>query len=246
MSIKEEILPYVDGNNLVSPTILLYPGQVNVTNNGVMYTSEYTVLLSNLGVLEDSSIEEFIETISHCLTPEGILKRNPDGSGGQEGPDDYYGLMNACIHTKVVKIPRMILSAINKYKGCLNNVDPNKWTFQSFLIRQPQLIACIVAAAYPSLKNPLHWLIRLALTPAFLISACIIALSGLESPTGELDNRRLTWHLVSTLTRVSLACNLAAILWRRRLCKDYGVTGMKEVMTRYLEFGHPIAKYWVG
>ena len=247
MSLLYDIIPYMDDDGFVSPSPVA-PGSLYTSGNGVMYTSEFIIMASKLGILEDDvyAKHHFVDTIEQCIDKNGLLNRFPlVHEGGQEGPDDYYGLMNACMELKVTHIPRNVLKAIFMYKGALNNVNPGKWTAQSFLIRQPQLLTCIISAAFPSLINPLHILIRLLCLPLYLVSALIIATNSLFIDQKEVDTRRLGWHVMNTLKHVSLSAKLASFIWLRRLYKDYGPKGMRAVATRYYSENHPFTTYWV-
>lgn len=242
MALRDEIVPYVDGNGLVAPnTVGPNPGRGS--DNGPMYTSEYYVMLFNLFQLVGSDINQFNLLIGSCIDPNGLLNRAPNDSD-QEGPDDYYGVLNGCKTLGNTDIPRKFLWAVVKYLGFLNNNQPGKKTLSSFLIRQPQLLACMVAAAFPSWKNPLHFVCRLAAFPFFLVAAVSIGISCISTQTGDTDSRRLAWHVQNTTKGVSLLCWVAAQIWLRRLYKDYP-NGMKGVATIYYQAGHPFAKYWI-
>jgi hypothetical protein len=164
---------------------------------------------------------------------------------GQEGPDDYYGVLNACFHLGNTEIPRKFLWATIKYKGALNNVNPGIWQWSTVLIRQPQLLAAMVAAAFPK-WNPLHILVRLMALPVFLVAAVSLAISCINTPNSQADPRRLSWHLLQTVYRRSIMCRLASFVWYWRLRKDYKEAEMRGVAYVYYERGHPFIQYWVS
>jgi hypothetical protein len=142
--LRDEILPYVDGNNLVAPN-LVAPGTLSGSDNGPMFTAELYAMLKKLGQLESQDLANFQARIGQCIDSEGLLSRLPVGqSDGIEGPDDYYGVLNGCVQMQNTVIPRQFLAATFRYKGSLDNTDPGKWSWQGFLIRQPQLLACMV------------------------------------------------------------------------------------------------------
>lgn len=76
-------------------------------------------------------------------------------------------------------------------------------------------------------------------------AAVVIATSCMFTKTDNQDARRLTWHAIETLTPVSWLTRQAAKVWYRRLYRQYGPDGMREVATRYYSVGHPFARYWV-
>lgn len=247
MGLREEMQGFIDGNGLATPSPCA-PGTIKGSDNGPMYFSEYIVMLDKLGQLTDQDKADFVSRIGACINPEGMLNRVPVGQfDGQEGPDDYYGVLNACKQLGITSIPRQLLKSVFKYKGALNNVSPGTWSWKSLLIRQLQLIACMVAAAFPSFSNPLHFCIRLLAMPFFLVAAISIAISCIGENTDSTDPRRLSWHVQNTLKPVSLLCWLSSKLWLSRLYKDYGSEGMKGVAAIYYypQGNHPFARYWV-
>lgn len=245
MALRDEISPFIDGNLLVAPS-LVSPGTLKASDNGPMYTAEYYVMLKKLDQIFTEDVLDFQSRIGNCINPQGMLNRTPIGQDdGQEGPDDYLGVLNGCVQFGNTDIPRRFLKAVFKYQGALNNESPGTWTIQSFLIRQPQLLAAIVAASFPSWKNPLHILIRILSIPFFIYAAGCIAVAGLGDDHNDTDSRRLSWHLMQIMKPVSLLGWIASTIWLRRLYKDYGPTGMQAVASIYYQPGHPFAKYWV-
>lgn len=234
MSLKQDIIPYIDTNGLVGPA----KGQGS--NNGVMYSSEFIIMLIRNGEAAPSDIDHYIERISACMKTPGLLMRSPQNAGGQEGPDDYYGLAAAIdeINSKNLEPAAMYLAystclyAIN-HLGCLNNEFPNTFQWSSFLVRQPQLDAVMLWAA----GLPVGPILRLYTAISILFAA-----KGL--PINDTDPRRLSWLVVQVASRHSWICRMAAKVWYRRLHKDYP-DGMKGVAALYYESGHPFSKYWI-
>lgn len=244
MALRDEIIPFIDGNGLVSPS--LSNGQQKASDNGVMYSSEYYIMLEKLKQATDQDVADFGQKMLSCLSPEGILCRIPQPvKDGQEGPDDYFGLMNACMQLGNTDIPRKILWAFVRYVGFLNNDDPGKITAKAFMARFPHLTACMVSAAFPSWKNPLHIIARMACLPIYIYAAIILLLGDSLTPPNNTDSRRLSWHCWQCLKGVSLLCRIGGRIWANRLYKDYGSDGMKAVAAIYYHDAHPFAKYWV-
>src|SRR5579863_8499878 len=97
MALREEILPYVDGNNLISPEPVT-PGIVVGSDNGTSFTSEYYIILKKLGQLQSNDFADFQARIGQCVNSQGMLCRVPIGQNdGQEEVDDYYGVLNGCM-----------------------------------------------------------------------------------------------------------------------------------------------------
>ncbi len=244
MALRDEIIFYTDPEGFVAPN-LVQSGALRGSDNGPLFSSEYYVMLSKLGQLANDDKDKFVALIEGNLF-DGLLNRHKVvlGDNGQEGPDDYYGVLNGSKTLGITSIPRKFLKAVVRYSGFLNNDRPGVKTWRSFLVRQPQLLAAMIAAGFPSFRNPLHLLIRMLATPLFLIAAVSIAFSCIGVDPGSADPRRLAWHLQSTTKSVSLLCWLASLLWLRRLYKTYP-DGMKGAAKVYYEPGHPFIKYWV-
>jgi hypothetical protein len=203
-------------------------------------------MLQKLGQLASQDLIDFDTKMKSCLNPEGMLCRIPQpGVDGQEGPDDYFGLMNACKQLGNTEIPRKILWALIRYVGFLNNDSPGTITAAAFMARFGHLTACIVSAAFPSWKNPLHFLVRLSCLPLYVYAAIILASGGMFSDVSDTDSRRLSWHQWQCLKGSSLLCRLGGRIWVNRLYGAYGSTGMQAVASIYYQAGHPFAKYWI-
>lgn len=255
MSLYEEMArDYIDGNLLACPSPVAVDVQQG-SDNGPMYSSEELVML-----IEEKAHPQILETvlghITRCINSStGLLQRFPveTGTGWQIGPDDYYGVLNALKKMGRTAEARGFLKAVWRYKGALNNVTPGVWTQESFLVRQGQMIAAMVATAFPSMWNPLHWLVRLLAFPFFLWASVTIAVSCIGLHTGATDERRLSWHLGQTVKGTSLLCWLAYKLWTRRLWKDYppisaDIGGMRSVASIYYHgvpgTHHPFVYHW--
>ena len=246
MNLAKAIVPYTDDNGLISPNPVNPAGTGASSDNGPLYTSEYYILLSKLGQLQPIDSIHFNILIGQCITSKGMLCRVPVGQTSRlEQADDYYGVLNGCLELKNAGIARTLLWSTIKHLGYLNNVS-GPFTWSAFLLRQPQLLACMVSAAFPSLFNPLHYLMRLLAFPFYLIAAIVITTSCMFTPPSNSDARLLSWHLVQTTKTTSILCKLASLLWYKRLHKDY-TNGMKGVATIYfLPHGvHPFSQCWV-
>lgn len=243
MGLREEIVPYIDGNGLVSPNI--NPGPGRGSDNGLLFTSEYFAMLQMMGDLTEDDKNQFNQKVNSCLTTDG-LNRAPIGTDSDlDGPDDYYGVLNGCKHLDNTEIPRKLLWESIKYLGFLNNSKPGMKTWSSFLVRQLQLVTAMIAASFPSYWNPIHWLIRILAFPLFFYAALVIFVSCIGAPASDADSRRLSWHLLQTVKPVSLMCKFASLFWYHRLHTTYGVAGMRGVAARYYQENHPFIRYWV-
>lgn len=244
MGLKDEIRSvYIDVNGLVSP----HPTDPTKTasDNGPMYTAEYLVMLSKLD--QGGDFPAYVAILNCMYDSMELLSRWPSSAQPQilESVDDYYAVLNLCMNYKESSLPRTFLKSVIRYKGALNNVEPGTWTWKSFLVRQPQLLASMVSAAYPSMYNPFHYLLRILALPFYLVAAINILIAGIGAPHGQADPWRLSWHLLQATAPVSLMCWLASKFWYWRLYKAYP-DGMKGVAYFYYlpQGGHPFSRWW--
>lgn len=245
MALRDEIVPYTDGNMLVAPN-LVTPGILRASDNGTMYTSEYYVMLQKLNQLISKDLADFQNRIGACVNDQGMLCREPkDQPHGQEQVDNYYGVLNACKQLRNTEIPRKFIGALFKYIGFMDNVNPGSHSnWASFMPRQPQLIAAMISAAFPSFRNPLHFIIRLLALPLYFVAAVTLLISCVGVDPGNADARRLSWHLWQATKGTSLMCFLAGKVWLRRLYSTYP-RGMLDVANLYYQQDHPFKKYWI-
>lgn len=93
--LTHDIIPYIDGNGLVCNR-LVEPGQIQGSDNGVLFTAEFIHLASlNKEVISDS----YIESIKKCVI-DGTLRRAPLDLEA-EAPDDMYGAASLDIDFKL-------------------------------------------------------------------------------------------------------------------------------------------------
>lgn len=249
MGIREDFSNYWDGNSLLcNEPIVPINGQKG-SDNGTLFTSEYYIILKKNNQLIEQDKTDWANKIGQCIDLNGLLNRVPIGQNdGLESVDDYYGTLSAAIELGNTDIPRKFLNSCIKYKGSMDNVSPGTWQWQDFLIRQPQLLCCMINSSFPSLKNPLHWLLRIMFLPLYLICGFIIAFSNMGDDPSDSTSRILTWLVRNNLKRTSLACFLGSFIWNYRLKKTYP-NGMKDVAGFYFipngTGNNPYSKWWV-
>jgi hypothetical protein len=250
MGIRDDFSKFWDGNGLCTPSPCVPTPNVGGSDNGPLFTSIYYILLKRNGQLTNLDKQDYSQKIEQCVDSQGLLNRVPlNENDGLESVDDYLGTLNGCIELGNTKIPRTFLWACIKNKGSMDNQQPGKWQWQDFLIRQPQLLCSMISASFPSLVNPLHWLIRLAFFPLYFLSAMIVATSCMgDSPTDSND-RLLSWQTQNCLKKVSLLCYLGSLVWMWRLKKVFGLDMMKAVCGIYFQPNglnqNPYSKYWI-
>ncbi len=245
-NIRDDFKGYFDGNGLLAPGPV-GPGTLSASDNGVMFLSEYITILKKSGELTQADIDYFHGHIDCCISSH-MLNRVPAGqSDGLEGPDDYLGVLNACRELGITDLPRDLLWGMIRYLGFMNNPDPGKFTEDSFLARQPQIIAAMVNASFPSMWNPFHYLMRHWAFFFYFCAAISIFVSCWNDPTSDTDGRRLSWHLMNNMKKNSVMCWIASYFWMKRLAKDYPGTLMQGVAALYYQpnGNNPYQKYWI-
>lgn len=230
MSLKSEMVPYVDQYGLVMPQI------GNDSTNGVLYTSEYMIALIRNKEDVASDLSAYYATINACMPTTGLLERRPDNAGGQEGPDDYYGLLAAlseigCDQAKAVA--RHVVWYAFRHIMSMDNVNPGRFQWGAVLERQPQLDACALWAA----DLPVGPFLR-------LWTALAILTSWYSTAVDDTSSIRLAWLQVQVASKHSFIGRLAGRFWYWRLYKHY-LGGMNAVNAIYFGPDHPLAKYTV-
>jgi hypothetical protein len=86
MSLKQEIVPYVDGNGLVAPS-LVPAGVMRGSDNGPMFTSEYIIMVHRNNEMDVNTFSNYIIEIHKCIGSDGHLHRAP-GDTSQDEYDD--------------------------------------------------------------------------------------------------------------------------------------------------------------
>ncbi len=91
MSLRESIVPYVDGNGLVAPS-LFPPGTQRASDNGPLFTAIYHLLLHNTQETIPGDETVFRNLVSQCIRSDLELHRAPGDSSPDE-IDDYLGVL---------------------------------------------------------------------------------------------------------------------------------------------------------
>lgn len=238
MTLKSEIVPFIDGNGLVAPN--LTNPHTRGSDNGTMFTSEHFIMLQKRGEAteEDRNIWEHL--IRSCMPIPGLTVRAP-GDIAVDAPDNIIAILAAAKVLNRPQVARDILNYGLRYLGLYEpvRVTPRNWS--AFQFRQLQLVfAMLCASGQHSWWKFWHF-------PLALYSALVILVSCMNVPIGETDPRRLSWLLIQATKEDSILCRLASVIWYQRLYRDYGVSenAMKLVYGIYCHDNHPFGKYAV-
>lgn len=224
MGLKREIFVggYVDKDGLVSPN------QDGGSNNGVMYTGEFVVLLKRNDELTPAMQEYWKSSMAQCEIKKGIVRRSPSNDRDDEGPDDYHGYLCGA---KLCDPSRA--RAFLWYGIChLGFYDSNKkLSFKDFMWRFPQMIThALFAAGWP-----------VGIFRIFFIGSLLYHFYK-DVPVTNQDARRLGWLLIQNWDGKGLLSKWAVKKWTEKLMREYP-NGMKDVYGSYYQARHPFITY---
>lgn len=213
---RGEIHGFTDQSGLVSPW--LCSNSVSGSNNGILYTALWMFCLKRAGGLNEEDCQKWRQTMRSCQVRPGLLKRSPINSTDVEGNDDYIGYLAGCKLTGSGDYAREYLEYGRTNAGCYNNVNPDHWTFRSFLWREPQLIAHAYYAVgeKPSVICYIAWVIS-------MIASCR------NSTPMDADARLLSWLLYKNWDKKGTFARRAVYGWLKRLRRDYPNGKMRAV-----------------
>lgn len=208
MTLREEIIPYLDGNVLVAPSPQPSPRQIGVrgSDNGVLHTSRYLLLLK-----QNNEPMDFISAgrIQDCIDKDGILQRAPGMDEGN-APDDHYGYFSVMI--------ALGLSG-PKVKLLLKHMHP---------------MLIYMRALY---NGGLQSLIARLFSPLMAVIVALSNMRTPSFPTEDTSDRLLTWNIIEGLRDKSVLINLAGKIWRARQRQIYGDNPSAEIFYRYYSEG---------
>src|SRR5579859_7770143 len=106
MSLKDDIIPYIDKYGLVAPKTVI--STERGSDNGVLFTSEYLIQLG----LSNFPIDKIaLNDLLKCIDKNGYLRRIPGDLNG-EAPDDHYGLLACLLYHRIppvnLKLPSIL------------------------------------------------------------------------------------------------------------------------------------------
>lgn len=92
MSLREEITPFIQGDGLVAPAVVSPSGTFRTCDNGVMFSSEYLIMLNRTGELVGQDIIDYQSKIQACVGFDNDLHRAPLDITPDEY-DDHIGVL---------------------------------------------------------------------------------------------------------------------------------------------------------
>lgn len=262
MSLREDIAAWLDPYSMVAPN------STRVSNNGVLYSSEFYVLLAMRGELMGWDSAAFTQLISaQCELEPGLIRRNP-GCADQEGPDDYIGLMAAYWHLGLWRKAREVVDYGSKSTRVgpftlhwfFNNVEAGTpWEQAQEDPGRPWYLNLVDRLYAPTGKrfNASAWLGRqpqlishflwcAELKPAWWrrLWAAVTVMLAHSKPVDDVDSRILSWLCIWPAYERCWMMRAAATWFLMDLHEQYP-GGMQGVFSHDFEPTHPIARYAV-
>lgn len=235
MGLREEIVPYTDGNGYVAPN-LVTPGTMRGSDNGTMFSSECAIILHKNGESNNADETKWEQLIYACMQKPGLTVRAP-GDKAIDAPDNLYAILAAATVLDKPYVAQDILRYGREHWGFYDPTDIPGLKGGAFQWRQPQLLFAMLCA---SNANRLHHL------PLAVYTALVIATSCWRTQIGDTDSRRLSWLLIQSVKESSWLCYIASKIWYSRLYKDYGSpNAMKKVAGIYYKDSHPFMRYFI-
>lgn len=237
--LRDEIIPYLDGQGFVAPT-LENAKETRGSDNQMLFTSELYIVLVLLDEDMPKDAIEWEKKARQCMAVLGLTVRSP-GDLTPDAPDNIVGILAAATLLDVPSVAKDMFWYGIKHGGFFDPrpVPPPFFTKErwvAFEWRQPQLLfATLCAAGY------YNWLTCWVLWPLAIYSAIVITFGGFQVPVDRTDERILSWLLLIATCK-SRMCYWAGLLWEMRLSIDYA-NGMSSVLSSYFGGDHPIAKY---
>jgi hypothetical protein len=227
MSLRNEILDYVDADGLVSPRRVEDKTARSASGNGLLYTSEYMIALHLRGDLNLTDIEGFVRVLRSCQKEPGLFNRSPIHKD-QNAPDDYTGILAACHMIGIEEFPRAIYKYGNEHGWVFDNTGEGSKS--AWFWRMPHLVAAIKIAAGEKCE-----LWRQIYTTAVILWA-------IRAKREDQDAHTLTW-LLTKITDDKWIPRQAGKLWRWKFKRQYP-RGLGQVLSDYFNCYHPLANYF--
>jgi hypothetical protein len=185
MGLREEILPYIQGNGLVAPQPVGTPPEFRTCDNGTQFSSEFYILLKMHGLLHSGDAADYKRLMDACVGADKYLHRSP-GDDSLDEQDNHNGVYAG--HIQLGLRPSFYLSR-------------NLWRF-------PQLIAL---SAFASQK----FIYRLLALPLVFYTALVILTSCINTPTSDTDARIGAWLVIKAMEGSALVTLAAMVWRRR-------------------------------
>lgn len=201
-----------------------------VSDNGVLFTSQYILLLQRLGQLDGETKAAYFNLMRNSFRDTGLLIRYPENFT-QEGPDDHIGISAASLALELPFAKEIIDYGRKQLPPHLYNTEnPGKWSKQAWLGRQLGLIGFMkLCAGYGC--NPLE---KLAMIVGFYLTS--------RKPKEDTSDRLLTQVMVEALPK-GLVNDLIKKWWHGHINKLYG--DVRDLVSIYFGPDHPFSRYWV-
>jgi hypothetical protein len=224
MDLRTEIIPYRDAEGFILPK--KWNGTVKETENGLMYSGIYYLMLEDVTVGER---DEFIRLVDSCSVEKngtkytGVYHRNPGQADNLNGHDDV-SLVSAASAKLDTLHKEQIYCHGKDYNWSYNNTDPAKWTFRSWHFRHPNVITQYYRSV--GMSRNIFWNIVEFLTIIFI---------GTYVP-----GHMMTWARLKTSPK-TWYYNILKRIWIKRITSKYG--SIRNMFADHFGTEHPLVKF---
>ncbi len=263
MGLKRDILDggFIDHNDLVSTS------NTGGTDNGVMYSGEFVMLLHLLGELSESMKGWWKHSMSKVEISPGCVKRSPTNDRDDQGPDDYHGYLcgakvcdparaKAFLYHGVKDWAPTLLVWMTISLGFLPTATGAALGFLAAIIAGVLTQTLGYYDANNSLtERDFMWRFPQLITHAWFATGWIVPtplrfffIASLlfhvyrDVPTSDQDARRLGWLLIKNWDGKGIVSKWAVKKWNEKLLREYP-NGMKDVASGYYGPEFPFTTY---
>lgn len=199
------------------------------SGNGMLYESINCLFLHSFGM--DFCRDRLRIVYEKLQYKKGCLKRTPDNKFGPESFDDYLGFLTFEITIGRTQYAREIFWFGVRHLFFYCN---DGFSFKSWMVIKPQIIALAFAASYPSLRivsRPILWI-------------CLELISFKENPDEESSGNQLSWVLAWAYARLyESPSDYPATVFIHKICLANPILTAKRYfyssMQNYYDTDHP-------
>lgn len=220
MDIREAFQSSVGDFGLYVPV----PGQSS-SDNGVLWTTEYYLILKRLGILTADDVTRCKELLSQCVNC-GLTLRKP-GDHDLDSPDNMVAFAVASAAFDLPYAQMILDYGRSTFPHYVYNVpNPGKFTFQAWLGRQLGLIGFLrICAGYKA-----SILQRLALTIGIYLTS--------RKSHSDVSDKLLAQLMTEQLPDNSVTKRF----WNRYVHKEYG--SVNTMVRLFFDPSSPFTQYW--
>lgn len=232
---REYSAPYFDEENTFGQC--KHP-PLRSTNNALLYTGTYFLILYYLGEATPEDQKSFRELITACQVPghRGLYYRHPGHNDIKQEHDDYIGVAAADYFLKV-GVAKEITTFGREHDWIYDSLNPESKEIRFWHGRFGDVV--------PHYKNCAGE--RLGIFDAFTWALAIFV--GAFRERSGTSGTILDWLKIVPMDGKYFICDLAILFWRWKMKKKFPL-GMSDVFATYFQndggYDHPFSKATKG